>query len=142
MASSKPRSRLYINRQVHSPFKLPESFFQLQSVICLLSHMTCSAFPLPKLIRHVALYTLLHSSATKNTFTQKTLVAALCVMNIDFVYALIRVLTCETQLAPIAMSDVILKVGGNPLLAADTVVWHLFLETLIRHFNKLAHTHD
>ncbi len=41
-----------------------EPFFHLQSVTCLLSHLSCNTFPFLGLIWCVALYTILHSSLT------------------------------------------------------------------------------
>ncbi len=65
LSPTTPQSCVHINRWVHSLFELPESrSSHLWNVTCLLSHLTHSTFPLPRLIQHMILYTLLHTSST------------------------------------------------------------------------------
>ncbi len=60
-----------------------------------------------------------HHSNPKSIFTWETLVKATHVTNTDFAYALIRVFTCETQVAITAVSGETSKLRGIALSVVD-----------------------
>ncbi len=83
----------------------------------------------------------------KSTFTRETLMTVAHVANTDFKYALIRVFTCETQVAATVgvvrhRKYVALSQQWRTWSSAIFFFCYPCVETLIKHFNKLAHAHD